>query len=55
MPLRLNAKGPGEFIRDHLQGRQIEGRDYGPDPRDVPWSMANCTWQDPEPAGWDLE
>ena len=28
MPARLNAKGPGEFIRDHLQDPQTGGRDY---------------------------
>ena len=28
MPARLNAKGPGEFIRDHLQEPQTGGRDY---------------------------
>ena len=28
MPLRLNAKGPGEFIRDYLQEPQTGGRDY---------------------------
>lgn len=28
MPVRLNAKGPGEFIRDHLQEPQTGGRDY---------------------------
>jgi len=28
VPARLNAKGPGEFIRDHLQDPQTGGRDY---------------------------
>ena len=28
MPARLNAKGPGEFIRDHLQEPSTGGRDY---------------------------
>ena len=28
MPVRLNAKGPGEFIRDHLQEPSTGGRDY---------------------------
>ena len=28
MPVRLNAKGPGEFIRDHLQEPRTGGRDY---------------------------
>ena len=28
MPVRLNAKGLGEFIRDHLQEPQTGGRDY---------------------------
>ncbi len=28
MPARLNAKGPGEFIRDHLMEPQSGGRDY---------------------------
>ena len=32
LPVRPNGKDPGEFIRDHLQERQTEGRDYGPDP-----------------------
>jgi len=28
VPVRLNAKGPGEFIRDHLLEPEIGGRDY---------------------------
>jgi hypothetical protein len=28
VPARLNAKGPGEFIRDHLQEPSTGGRDY---------------------------
>ncbi len=28
MPVRANAKGPGEFVRDHLQEPQVGGRDY---------------------------
>ncbi len=28
MPVRLNAKGPGEFIRDHLQKPHTGGRDH---------------------------
>jgi len=28
VPARLNAKGPGEFIRDHLIEPQTGGRDY---------------------------